>query len=108
LDCSHPTTGIDGCCARAARDHVTAAPIPAMNSRRCKDCLHHRIVSSPNMSTPMRRTRSPCCARATTGHAAALPSRRVDGDVAILIPHSPGCADFPLPVLHGRASLAKV
>jgi hypothetical protein len=30
--------------------------------------------SSPGMSTPMRRTRSPCCARATTGHAAALPS----------------------------------
>ena len=32
--------------------------------------------------------------------------RRVDEDVAILIPHRPGCADFPLPVLHGRASLA--
>src|SRR6516162_8042393 len=26
------------------------------------------------MSTPMRRTRSPCCALATTGHTAALPS----------------------------------
>src|SRR4029450_5932352 len=26
----------------------------------------------------------------------------------ILIPHRPGCADFPLPVLHGRASLAEV
>src|SRR2546426_9815718 len=34
--------------------------------------------------------------------------RRVDEDVAIRIPHSPGCADFPLPVLHGRALLAKV
>ena len=33
---------------------------------------------------------------------------RVDEDVAILIPHSPGCAAFPLPVLHGRVSLAKV
>ena len=33
---------------------------------------------------------------------------RVDEDVATLIPHSPGCANFPLPVLHGRASLAKV
>ena len=30
--------------------------------------------SSPPISKPMRRTRSPCCARATTGHAAALPS----------------------------------
>jgi hypothetical protein len=29
--------------------------------------------SSPNMRTPMRRTRSPCCARAASGHAAALP-----------------------------------
>src|ERR1700680_3535506 len=35
-------------------------------------------------------------------------TRRVDEDVAILIPHSPGCAGFPLPVLHERASLAKV
>jgi hypothetical protein len=26
----------------------------------------------------------------------------------VLIPHRPGCADFPLPVLHGRASLAVV
>jgi hypothetical protein len=26
----------------------------------------------------------------------------------ILIPHRPGCADFPLPVLHGRVSLAVV
>src|SRR5262245_12500068 len=26
----------------------------------------------------------------------------------ILIPHRPGCADFPLPVLHGRASLEEV
>jgi putative ABC transport system substrate-binding protein len=25
------------------------------------------------MSAPMRRTRSPCCARAASGHAAALP-----------------------------------
>ena len=33
---------------------------------------------------------------------------RVDEDVAIPIPHRPGCADFPLPVLHGRASLAIV
>jgi hypothetical protein len=30
--------------------------------------------SSVPVSTPMRRTRSACCACATTGHAAALPS----------------------------------
>src|ERR1700741_2968191 len=46
-----------------------------------------------------------CCARAPSGHAAALPSRRVGEDVATLTPHRSGCADFPLPVLHGRASL---
>src|SRR5271169_2811721 len=39
---------------------------------------------------------------------ASLVPGRVDEDVAILIPHSPGCAAFPLPVLHGRVSLAKV
>jgi Transposase zinc-binding domain/Putative transposase len=31
---------------------------------------------------------------------------RVDGDVTVPIPHSPGCADFPHPVLHERGSLA--
>jgi hypothetical protein len=32
---------------------------------------------------------------------------RVDGDVAIPIPHRPGRADFPHPVLHERDSLAE-
>jgi hypothetical protein len=31
---------------------------------------------------------------------------RVGGDVAVPTPHSPGRADFPHPVLHGRDSLA--
>src|SRR6516165_12539337 len=31
---------------------------------------------------------------------------RVDGGVAVPIPHRPGRADFPHPVLHERASLA--
>jgi hypothetical protein len=31
---------------------------------------------------------------------------RVDGDVAAPIPHRPGRADFPHPVLHERGSLA--
>ena len=34
--------------------------------------------------------------------------RRVDEDVATLIPHRSGRAVFPLPVLHGRASLTDV
>ena len=33
---------------------------------------------------------------------------RVGEDVAILTPHRSGCADFPLPVPHGRASLTAV
>jgi hypothetical protein len=33
---------------------------------------------------------------------------RVDEDVATLIPHRSGRAGFPLPVLHGGVSLAKV
>src|SRR5580693_4446551 len=50
-----------------------------------------------------------CCVRATTtGHAAALPSRRVGEDVTTLTPHRSGRAVFPLPVLHGRASLTDV
>ena len=34
--------------------------------------------------------------------------RRVGEDVTSLTPHRPGCADFPLPVLHGRASRTQV
>ena len=34
------------------------------------------------------------------------PVCRVDGDVAAPIPHRPGRADFPHPVLHERGSLA--
>jgi hypothetical protein len=46
--------------------------------------------------------------RRFTGPASSPVGGRVDEDVAILIPHSPGCAAFPRPVLHGRVSLAKV
>ena len=35
-------------------------------------------------------------------------SRLVGEDVATLTPHRSGCADFPLPVPHGRASLTAV
>ena len=31
------------------------------------------IAAAVARSTPMRRTRSPCCARAASGHAAAAP-----------------------------------
>ena len=56
------------------------------------------------MSTPMRRMRSPCCARAASGHAAAAPpssvmnSRRCSGrDVRFIArpPHRTVRAAFP-------------
>jgi hypothetical protein len=31
---TNPTTGIAGCCARAASGHAAAPPISVMNSRR--------------------------------------------------------------------------
>jgi hypothetical protein len=43
-----------------------------------RKCLRKRgevgSFSSPAVSTPTRRIRWPCCARATAGHAAVLPS----------------------------------
>ena len=49
------------------------------------------------MSTPMRRTRSACCARAASGQAAAVPprnvmnSRRLMSDMGFLFPN-PKCS----------------
>jgi hypothetical protein len=61
------------------------------------------VISNPITGIPA------CCARAASGHTpAAPPSRRVDEDVATLNPHRSGRAGFPLPVLHGRASLTDV
>src|SRR5215813_11127607 len=39
--------------------------------------MSERSVAAPPRSTPMRRTRSACCARAASGHAAAAPPRSV-------------------------------
>jgi hypothetical protein len=47
------------------------------------------------MSTPSRRIRSGCCARAITGHAAAPPSRRVDEGVAPPNPSQIRMCRFP-------------
>src|ERR1700693_4867050 len=52
------------------------------------------------------RCRTWACA--AIGNVAAPASRRVDEDVATLIPHRSGRAGFPLPVLHGRVSLTDV
>ena len=47
---------------------------PCSNAaRRARTSVSSASVADP-MSTPMRRTPSPCCARAASGHAAAPPS----------------------------------
>src|SRR5262245_3765159 len=49
--------------------------------RPCRNAARRAWLSglsaSPGMSTPIRRIRSPCCARAVSGHAAAAPPSSV-------------------------------
>ena len=40
-------------------------------------CASGSSAATPPMSTPMRRIRSRCCARAASGHAAAAPPSSV-------------------------------
>jgi hypothetical protein len=57
--------------------HVAAIDPTQVRKRlreRSEATLLLGIVFVPPMSTPIRRIRSGCCALATTGHAAALPS----------------------------------
>ena len=68
-------------CAPADVDLHVAAVGPAqllqpLQERR-EAGLSFRIVRGQLMSTPMRRIRSPCCARAASGHAAAAPPSSV-------------------------------
>jgi len=45
------------------------------------------------MSTPMRRIRSPCCARAASGHAAAAPPRNaMNSDQLTVVADTPSLA----------------
>ena len=60
--------------SRSARCDRRSSPIAAAPARNRDTSLPFRIViGGKYMSTPMRRIRSPCCARATIGHAAAPP-----------------------------------
>src|SRR4249919_3647300 len=63
------------------------------------------VPTFPQRSPPSLLTTAACGGLRSTPDCRP---RRVDEDVAILIPHSPGRAGFPLPVLHGRVLLAKV
>src|SRR5262249_52632645 len=52
------------------------------------------------MSTPMRRTRSPCCARAASGHAAVAPSSDMNSRrLTIEFAHSQASRPVPLEYL---------
>ena len=57
---------------------------PTAQPNSCSPCRNPAIASddcgssaATSMSTPMRRTRSRCCALAARGHAAAAPPRKV-------------------------------
>ena len=73
------------------------------------DLIAHRdgenIVLEIKTSSPASFEQVQRLARALE-HRAGWKLRRVDGGVAVPIPHRPGRADFPHPVLHERDSLA--
>src|SRR5258708_32516111 len=83
---------------------IIGQPKPASAGVNAEMRAFARGWFSIDMSTPMRRTRSPCCARAASGHAAATrpprKSRRRMDDT------SPGIGPAYLgPEMHGnRAS----
>ena len=56
----------------------------------------------------LARCRAPPAARQPPLPDARMCGDRVDEELPILIPHRSGCADFPRPVFHGRASLTVV
>ena len=70
------------CSALAAPNRVSMRTLrlsdhPSLSSP-CRNAANRALICGSSSarfdSTPMRRTRSICCARAATGHAAALPS----------------------------------
>ncbi len=60
-------------CERCGRRSSPPAAVPA---ERCEAGLRFRIVYGGTMSTPMRRTRSGCCARAASGHDSRAAEQR--------------------------------
>jgi hypothetical protein len=72
---------------RAPMTHII--PVQTTEIRRYGILSYWRSSLSPNpISTPIRRIRSGCCARPTTGHAAAPPSPAMN--VRRRISHAPG------------------
>src|SRR5262245_62405670 len=68
-------------------------------------CKRGSSVSWPPGSTPMRRTRSPCCARAPSGHtAAATPSNVMNSRRLIASPRGQDRTSYRLKLAHWKRS----
>ena len=92
------TISADACLtAPGCEGHASQIPIaPADRPATSRGFVHWRLSNAG--PRPWRMSRAWRAGR----------HLRVGEDVAIPTPHSPGCADFPLPVLHERASLTGV
>ena len=66
---------------------------------------HESLLRTLVMSTPMRRTRSACCARATTGHAAELPSLAMNSRRRIGHPPGRSIGSLSRPGMKGNGLL---
>src|SRR6516225_2781529 len=108
----------------AATENSIAEPAPStaetsagsslVHPASCNPCANAIIRACPSgssvarlMSTPMRRMRSPCCARAVSGHAAAPPSAVSNSRrprVTVIRPSRARCVNGTIPC-HERAVL---
>ena len=92
-------SAIESCRTAALGGHVA----------RCEDAACGHTIIAYNSC---RNRHCPKCqgsaAREWLAEREAELLGRVGEDVTTLTPHRTGCADFPLPVLHGRGSLAPV
>ena len=79
--------------SRSARCARRSSPIAAALQERCNEPLPASGSSAPGMSTPMRRIRSRCCARAASGHAAAAPPSSVMNSRAASFDHLVGAGE---------------
>src|SRR6202142_4099976 len=102
-----PAARLPGSASWAFSGDLLHGAEPPPSSRRASPNPHsasRTLGAPPSAISSLGQLPTPAVARVE----GSLSPGRVDEDVAILIPHSPGCAAFPLPVLHGRVSLAKV
>jgi hypothetical protein len=70
---------------------------PTVQPRLASACVNLETEVLSGLSTPMRRMRSPCCACAATGHAAALPSPAMNVRRLIESPHQRSAESIAAP-----------